>query len=121
MQDMASLNDEQKTMAMLSHLLGIFTGFIGALVVFIIYNEKGKSPFVRDNAKNALNFQISMLLYYFSCIVLMLALIIVLVGFLFIPVMWALWVFALVVEIIGSVRAYNGEVYKYPLAIPFIR
>ena len=115
------INDEDKTMGMLAHLLGIFSGFIGPLVIFLVFKDKKNKQFVIDNAKNALNFQLSILIYYLSCIILIFALIIVLIGFLFIPIMWILGIFALIVEIIGSVKAYGGEVYKYPLAISFFK
>lgn len=106
---------------MLAHLLGIFAGFIGALVIYIIYSEKGKSQFVKENAKNALNFQLSMMLYYVVLFFVMLATLFILIGFLLFPIFWILGIFALVVEIIGAVRAYGGQVYKYPLAIPFLK
>lgn len=113
--------DEEKTIAMLSHLLGIFSGFIGALVLYIIYSEKGKSQFVKENAKNALNFQLSMLLYYIVLFIVMLVTLIILIGFLLIPVFWILGIFALIVEIIGCVKSYGGEIYRYPLTIHFIK
>jgi uncharacterized protein len=108
---MAKLQDNEKTMGMLAHLLSIFTGFIGPLVIFLV--EK-KSKFVKDNAKNALNFQISMIIYVIVSVFLFL----LLIGMLLLP---ALIVFALVVEIMGTVKAANGEVFKYPLAIEFIK
>jgi len=115
------INDEDKTLGMLSHLLGIFSGFMGPLIIFLVYNDKKGKDFIKENAKNALNFQLSMILYYISCLILMVALIFILIGFLFIPIIWALAIFALIVEIIGSIKASSGEIYKYPLAIPFIK
>lgn len=109
---MAKITQDQKTMGMLSHLLGLFTGFIGPLIMFLIYKEK--KDFVYENAKHALNFQISLIIYMIVSGILM----IILIGFLLAV---AVGIFALVVEIIGSVRAYEGKVYKYPLEIPFIK
>jgi len=51
----------------------------------------------------------------------MFATLFILIGLLMTPVLWCLGIFALVVEIIGSVKSYGGEVYKYPLEIRFIR
>jgi uncharacterized Tic20 family protein len=115
------LSDEDKTLGMLAHLLSIFAGFIGPLVLYLIFKDKKKKEFVKNNAKNALNFQISLIIYGLICIILMFALMFILIGFLFIFVIWALSIFALVVEIIGCIRSYKGEVYEYPLAIPFIK
>jgi len=106
-----TISDDDKVLAMLAHLLGLFTGFIGPLVIYLV---KSESPgFVKENARNALNFQISVIIYFIICFILML----VIIG---IPMMVALGIFSLIVEILGSVRAYGGQVYKYPLAIPFL-
>ncbi|MEK6886043.1 MAG: DUF4870 domain-containing protein [Nanoarchaeota archaeon] len=107
-----NLNSDQNVLGMLAHLLGLFTGFIGPLVLYII--TKDKKGIANENAKHALNFQISLIIY---CIISFI-LIFILIG---IFLLWAISIFALVVEIIGAVRAYGGEVYKYPLEIGFIK
>ena len=48
---------DARSMAMLSHLLGIFTGFLGPLVIYLMNGRK--DPFVRHHASEALNFQIT--------------------------------------------------------------
>ena len=45
-------------------------------------------------------------------------LVIVLIG---IPLLFALGVFALITMILGSIKAYGGEVYSYPLTIKFLK
>lgn len=107
-----SSNDEY-VLAMLAHLLGLFTGFIGPLVIFLIKKEEPKS-LVYENARHALNFQLSLIIY---C-VLSGFLVMVIVG---IPLLFALSIFALIVQIVASMRAYEGEVYKYPLELKFIK
>ena len=116
---MGKLSSEDQTMGMLPHLLGLvgqfmggFMGFIGPLVIFLI--KKDKKGFAYENAKHALNFQLSLLIYYVVSLILM----IVLIGFV---MFGALWIFAVVVGIVGSVKAYEGNIYKYPLEIPFIK
>ncbi len=109
---MAQITSEQKTMGMFAHLLGIFTGFIGPLIMYLVTLDK--KGFANENAKHALNFQISMIIYYIISGIL----VFVLIGIL---LMWALGIFALVVIIIASIRSYSGEVYTYPLEIPFIK
>ena len=51
---------EEQTMGMLSHLLGIFTGFLGPLIIWLI--KKDESKYIDEQAKEALNFQIAALI-----------------------------------------------------------
>src|SRR4051812_11305473 len=51
---------DDKTMAMLAHLLGIVTGFVGPLIIWLV--KKDQSPFVDDQGKEALNFQLTLLI-----------------------------------------------------------
>jgi len=105
-------NSEQRTIAMLSHLLGLFAYFIGPLIIYLIY--KDKKDFVYENAKHSLNFQLSLIIYYIISAVLVLV-------FIGILLLWVLGIFALVVIILASVKSYQGEVYRYPLEIEFIK
>jgi uncharacterized Tic20 family protein len=106
-------SNEDAVLAMLAHLLGLFTGFVGPLVIFLIKKDDTKS-LVYKNARHALNFQISLIIYS----VLSGLLVLVIIG---IPLIVALSIFALVVQIVASIRAYEGNVYKYPLEIEFIK
>jgi uncharacterized protein len=107
------VKNDDNLMCMLPHILGLFTSWIGPLVMFIVL-KKDASAKALSNAKHALNFQLSMMIYYFISGIL----IIVIIGFL---LLWALGVFALIVGIIAIIRSYNGEVYKYPLEIEFLK
>jgi len=103
---------DDKTMGMLCHLLGILTWFIGPLIIWAI--KKDQSPFVNDQGKEALNFQITLFLAYFiggitAC---------VFVGFFIILIAW---VCALVFGIMGAIAANRGEAYRYPFAIRLIK
>ncbi|NIA22065.1 MAG: DUF4870 domain-containing protein [Anaerolineaceae bacterium] len=94
------MSSDDKTMGLLCHLLGIFTGFIGPLVVWLI--KKDTSPYVDAQGKEALNFQLSILIYcLLTC---------GLAG-----------IFGLIMAIIASIKANEGIVYRYPLAIRFIK
>ncbi len=55
----AEVDAEQKNWAMIAHLSGLI-GFLGPLIVWVI--QKDKMPFVNDQAKEALNFQIAVLI-----------------------------------------------------------
>ena len=92
-------------------------GVIGPLVVLIL--KGNESAFIRRHAVESLNFQISLLIYsaaalLFSIVTIGLGLIIV------IPVGIAAVVAALVFLIQASIRAANGEDYRYPLTLRFV-
>ncbi|MCK4340889.1 MAG: DUF4870 domain-containing protein [Phycisphaerae bacterium] len=104
-------NKEQRAWGMACHLLAL-VGFLGPLIMWLI--KKDEHPFVDDQGKEALNFQISVLIYAVGCGFL----VIVLIGLLLLP---ALGIFNLVMIIIATVRANDGEYYRYPLCIRFIK
>ena len=102
---------DARTMAMLCHLLAIFTGFLGPLIIYLINGDK--DPFVRHHAAESLNFQITVAIALFVSAILIL----VLIGLLLFPV---IWIGALVFEIIGAVRASKGEWWRYPINIRMV-
>jgi len=97
----------------LSGLLGNGIGFlIGPLVVWLIKRED--HPFIDKQGKEAVNFQITMLIVLFIAVILCL----VVIGFLFlfiIPLVMTIF------PIIAAVRANRGEDYSYPFSIRFIK
>ena len=80
---MAKKDTNENVLGMLAHLLGIFTGFVGPLVLFLVTKDK-KGGLANENAKHALNFQISMMIYYIISFIL----VFVLVGILLLSVFW---------------------------------
>ena len=106
------VSKDDKTFALLAHLLGIVTSFIGPLVIYLV--KKDQSPHVADQAKEALNFQITICIGYLIASVLS----IILIGVLLFPV---LWVCNLIFCIIGGLKANEGELYRYPFAIRLIK
>ena len=97
---------------MLAHLLGIVSGFVGALIIWLI--KKDQSAYVDEQGKEALNFQITMLIAFVGAWILMF----ILIGMLLIPL---LLMANLVLCIITAVAASEGEHYKYPLAIRLLK
>lgn len=87
-------------------------GFVAALVVYLIYKDRG--PFVRAQAANALNVQIMTGIGLIISAVLM----IVLIGFITYPIVV---VFGVVLHIIGAVKAWNGEWWTPPLTPQFVK
>ena len=113
-----SSNRDQNTWGMLCHLSALL-GFViplgnifGPLVVWLV--KKQEYPFVDDQGKEALNFQLSMTLYYIVAAIL----IIILIG---IILLIALAIFSLVVTIIAMIKANEGVAYRYPMCIRFIK
>jgi uncharacterized Tic20 family protein len=106
------------TWAMLCHIAGL-GGFvvpaigsvIGPLVVWQI--KKDLHPFVNQHGKEALNFQISMLIYG----VIAGLLCFVCIGMVLLP---AVVIVDIVFLIIAALKASNGEAYRYPLTIRLI-
>ncbi len=116
--DSSSISKDAKTMAMLAHLLGIVTGFIGPLIIWLI--KKDDEPFVNDQGKEALNFQITVAIIYaamvaLSCITFGFAAIIA------VPIMLGAGIAALVFCIIAGLKANEGEAYRYPITLRLIK
>ena len=97
---------------MLCHLTALFAGFVGPLIVWLI--KKDEIPFVDDQGKEALNFQITVAIAVFVSFLLCF----VVIGFLLLPVVG---IGALVLTIIAAVKANGGEAYRYPITIRFIK
>ncbi len=104
---------EDKTLAILVHIAGIFFSFVAPLIVYLIKKDDN-DPFTLDNAKEALNFQITVMIAYFASFML----IFVLIG---IFLVWLVALANLVLCILGAVAASNGTVYRYPLTLRLIK
>jgi uncharacterized Tic20 family protein len=108
---------EDRNWAMGAHLSAflaayIALGFLGPLVVLLVRGDR--SQFVRRHAVEALNFNITVLLYVVICVILA----IVLIGFVLLIALGVLYV---ITVIVGAVRASSGEDYRYPLTIRFVK
>ena len=108
-----------RTWGMLCHLaalagfIGIpFGNIVGPLGGWLI--KKEEHPFIDEQGKASLNFQVSMAIYA----IIPFFLVFVVIG---IPLLFALGIFDLIFVIIASVKASNGESQKYPLSIRFFK
>jgi len=108
----AVLSKDATNIAMLCHLLGIFTGFVGPLIIWLV--KKDDDSFIDEQGKEALNFQITVLLVMIVSGLLCLGCI----GFVLLPLVW---ITNLVFCVIASIKASNGQAYRYPLAIRFVK
>jgi uncharacterized protein len=103
---------DDKTMALLAHLLGIFTGFIGALIIYLV--KKDSSAFVERHAREALNFQITVLIASLVAAVLW----IILIG-IFLSI--AIGVVNIVFCILATMAASKGNEYRYPMTLRLVK
>ena len=109
---------QQRQWAMFAHLAALlgfvipFGNLIGPLVVWQM--KKNEMPFVDDQGKESLNFQITVAIAVLACFVLML----VLVGALLLPLVALA---ALALCIIAAIKANNGEAYRYPFALRLVK
>ena len=106
---------DEKNWAVLSHLsafvmfLGI-PALVGPLVIWLL---KRDLPYVDDQGKEALNFNISFLIYG----IVSAFLVILLIGLVLLPIVFVTW---FVLVIVASVKAAAGEHYRYPLTMRFV-
>lgn len=111
------ISDDDRMLAMLCHLLAIFTGFVGPLILWIV--KKDSSPFVAHHGREALNFQITLLLVMTCLGAATFILMFVLIGLALVPVLIIVPILALVAEIIAAVAAQKGDWFRYPCCIRF--
>ncbi|AWS41509.1 DUF4870 domain-containing protein [Streptosporangium sp. 'caverna'] len=102
---------DDTTLAMLAHLLGLLTWFVGPLVVYLA--KKDEAPYVRDQAAEALNFQLTLMIAYAVSWILAF----VLIGFI---LMFVVWIGSIIFMIIAAIAANRGENYRYPMNIRFV-
>jgi uncharacterized protein len=105
-------NKDDQNLAVLAHLLGIVSGFIGALVIWL--SKKDQSVFIEEQAREALNFQITMLIGFVVAYMLTF----ILIGALLIPV---LLITNLVFCILAAIAVSEGKYYKYPFALRLLK
>ncbi|MBS1917598.1 MAG: DUF4870 domain-containing protein [Bacteroidetes bacterium] len=103
---------DEKTLALLSHILTLVTWFIAPLVIYLI--KKDESKFVSDHAKESLNFQITL---FIACIVGVI-LTLIIIGAL---ILGLVSLAALILVIIATIRASEGKIYRYPFCIRLIK
>ena len=101
-----------KVLSMLSHLSALLgVGFLLPLVVYLAMRKE--SEYVATNAREALNFHITVLIYSLCCI----PLVFVLIG---IPLLIVLGLGSLVLAIIATIKASDGRCYRYPLTLRLV-
>ena len=102
---------EDTIWSVLSHLSIFVFALLGPLVVYLVF--KDTSPMTRHHAAEALNFHITLLIAMIVSGILM----ILLVGFV---LLFAVFIYGIVMAIIAAVAAANRQPYRYPLTIRFV-
>ena len=106
----AGPTSEEKNWALASHI-GVFVaawiamGFLAPLIIMLV--KGNESAFVRRHSVESLNFQLSMLIYGVA-------------AFLIVPLAIVVGIAYVVVVILATVKAANGEDYRYPLTIRMV-
>jgi hypothetical protein len=113
-QPAVSSRGNDKIWSMFCHL-SVFLGIGFLLVPLVIYLAmRQESEYVAANAREALNFHISVMIYALCCI----PLCFILIGFLFLAVVG---VSMYVLAIIATIKASDGGCYRYPLTLRLIQ
>jgi len=103
---------DEKLWIVLCHV-SIFLG-VGIILPLIVYLVKrGESPVIAAHAAEVLNFHLS-LLFWTICTI---PFVFILIG---IPVIFGLYIMAMVCAIIAAIRASEGGFYRYPLTVRLI-
>lgn len=103
---------DQRMWAMLAHLGGILFYFLAPLIVWLVQKDRG--AYVADQSKEALNFQLTMLIGS----VIGSILIVVGIG---IVIVVAIWIMIIVFSILAALAANKGEAYRYPVTIRMVK
>ncbi len=107
-------SSDDRILGLLSHLLAIVPGIgiFGPLVIYLV--KRDESSFVAANAKESLNFQITMFLAFMISWML----VVVLIGFLLLA---ALGILNIVLVIVATIKASENKIYRYPFNLRLIK
>ena len=110
----AAVSADDANLAMLAHLLSIAFGFIAPLIIWMISKDQPQKGFVADQAKEALNFQITVIIALCIAGVLM----VVFIGILLVPM---ILVVNFVLCILAGLKAREGVAYRYPFTLRLLK
>jgi uncharacterized protein len=115
---------KDNTLSTITHILGIFSNILGCLIVFLLTKDK----LVKKHATNALNWQISFIIYLVSLLTIssLSALLTntipnIFIFFPFVLIYPTLTILNIIFSIIAAVKANNSELWTYPITIKFIK
>jgi uncharacterized Tic20 family protein len=120
----AELTQDEKTWGMLCHLsalLGWFAGgltFLGPLICWLV--KKDTSKFVDYHGKEALNFQLNILIYSLIAAVITIPLVFLTCG-IALPLLFVPIIYGTIMPIIAGLKANEGQLYEYPATFRLIK
>jgi uncharacterized Tic20 family protein len=108
------VSQDDKTMGLIAHISGILASFIGPLVIWLINKDQADKGWLNEQAKEALNFQITVIIAWFVAGVLSM----VVIGLLLMPI---IFLGNLILCILAGMKANEGVSYRYPFALRLIK
>lgn len=102
-------SENERTLAILCHVLSIFFWIIPALVIYLV--KKDDSKYVAEHAKESLNFQI-------TWTIIAILLVISVVGLLLV---WVVGPLCVVLFVVATIKASENKIYRYPLTWRLIK
>jgi uncharacterized Tic20 family protein len=103
---------DQRLWATLLHVGGIFFSWLSALIGYLVLKDRGE--FIKEHARQELNWQITVTIGLIVSYIL----VFVIIGSI---TLIAVYILAVVFGIISAIAANKGELYRFPLAIQFIK
>jgi uncharacterized Tic20 family protein len=106
-------SSDERTMGILAHVLAIVpgVGILGPLIIWLLNKDSG-SGFVEANAKESLNFQLTVLVAWVVCAIL------IFIGWIFFGIIAALNV---ILVIVAAVKVSENKIYRYPFNLRLIK
>ena len=115
--EISAISKDERVWALLCHISAFacfvfpFGNIIAPLIVWVL--KKDESPFIDDQGKEALNFQITVTIFFFISIILIFVVVVI-------PLLIGLFFFNIIFTIIAALKANDGEKYRYPINMKFI-
>jgi uncharacterized protein len=102
-------SSDERTMAILSHVLCIVVWLFAPLVIYLV--KKDESPYVAAHAKESLNFQITLTLIVIVFVISIIGLFL----------LWIVGIVSTILVIVATIKASENKLYRYPFNIRFIK
>ncbi|HTI93547.1 MAG TPA: DUF4870 domain-containing protein [Puia sp.] len=105
-------SSDEKTMAILAHALTLVAPILAPLIIWLV--KKDESEFVRQNALESLNFQITLTI----CVIISAILTLIIIGAFLLMI---IGIGGFILVIVASIKASEGKIYRYPVNFRLIK